>query len=239
MVPGGKEQGRRQEKQCVYCGRVTICTADHVIPRALFPGAKAPNMITVPACLDCNQAKGELDAYLRDVLTADLSSYDSAEARAVLEGKVRSAVRRNQSPVWRAAETQTRRVPLWSPGGIYLGDFPAIPLDGGRLHLALSMMAKGLYARHFGRRLSDGVDIDVGRIGADLVVQQWPMLTLPGSNGPFVIGMNVCYYLFFVASDEPLVVHWLLASYHSVFFIVTLKQANAGKEPVELVEPVA
>ena len=147
---------------------------DHVIPRALFPGTPPANILTVAACLDCNQRKGELDTYLRDVLTADLWSYENPAARAVLEGQVRRSVRTNRSLLWRGAAAGTRWVEVHTPGGIYLGNLPAMPLDGERLNRALTMVTKGLFAKAFGRRAADDCTFDIGRLDPLLV----------GSNGP-------------------------------------------------------
>jgi hypothetical protein len=219
---------RHRQQQCVYCGQIGSCTRDHVIPKALFPGPLPSNMLTVPACFDCNQRKGELDTYLRDVVTADLSSYGNPAARAVLEGQVRRSVRSNRSLLWRGAAARTRWVEVHTPGGIYLGNVPAMPLDGGRLNRALIMVTKGLFAECFHQRLPADCDFDIGRVDLPLVAQQWDRLMQPGALGPFAIGKEVFVFAAFVSSNEPLIAHWLLGFYTSVFFIVTTKSTNTA-----------
>jgi hypothetical protein len=225
-----KEQ-QRQERVCVYCGKSSLCTLDHAIPRALFANPLPSNMITIPACRSCNQKKGELDTYLRDLLTADLWTYENPQARAVLEQKVRPSVRRNRSLVWRAAATRSRMVSLHTPGGIYLGDLPAVPFDGKRLNLALSMITRGLYFKVFWARLPDDSRLDIGRVDPLLVMELWDRLVQPGCNGPFAIDSNVFWFMFLVHSTEPLLMHWLFGFYCSIFFVVTAQAHETVATP--------
>jgi len=179
-------------------------------------------MITVPACRSCDQRKGELDTYLRDVLTADLWSFNNPQARTVLEEKVRPAVRNNPSLVWRAAATRSRMMPVRTPGGIYLGDLPSLPLDGNRLNLELSMITKGLYFQIFKKRLPEDSRLDIGRVDALLVTQLWDRLVQPACNGPFAIGSNVFLFMFVIHSMGPMLMHWLFFN-TSTFFVVTTR----------------
>ncbi|MGO9601447.1 MAG: HNH endonuclease [Isosphaeraceae bacterium] len=229
MAPKTKtrRQGRRPAEQCVYCGHDGPCTRDHVIPRALFPGHLPPNVIIVPACLHCNRCKGDLDTYLRDVLTADLWSYENATAGAVLEGQVRRSVRNNRSLLWRDVAARMQWEEVHTPGGIYLGELPAIPLDVRQLNRALTMVTKGLFAHAFRHRLPDECKFDIGRVDPLLVAQQWDRLIQPGAHGPFAIGKDVFFFVAFVASTDPLITHWLLGFYTSVFFIVTTRSTTA------------
>jgi hypothetical protein len=182
-------------------------------------------MITVSACLACNQQKGELDTYLRDVLTPDLFSYESPQARAVLEGKVRDSVRRNRSAVWRNLATKSHVVSLHTPGGIYLGDVPALPVDGKTLNRALTMIVQGLFSVCFGKRLPDNCVCESVRVDGLQVAQHWDKLTQPGNQWRFAINKHVFFSIFFVESSEPLFVRWLLGFYASVFFVVTIRPA--------------
>jgi hypothetical protein len=226
-----QQQRKSREQPCVYCGQLAACTRDHVVPKALFPGPLPVEMMTVPACYACNQRKADLDTYLRDFLTADLSSYWNPTARTILEGKVRRSVQKNRSVLWRRARAETRWVDVNSPGGIYLGTLPAMPLDGGRLNGALTIVVKGLYAHWFQKRLHDDCEFDIGRVDPLLVEQRWESLTQPGSLGPFLIGKDVFLCVLFVASNDPLVIHWLLGFYVSVFFVITTTLTNADALP--------
>lgn len=58
-----------RNKICVYCAVEGISeTADHVIARSFFPIEQRANLPKVPACLECNRRKSELETYLSSVL---------------------------------------------------------------------------------------------------------------------------------------------------------------------------
>jgi len=60
---------------CVYCGVNPATTRDYVIPECLFVPPLPSNMVTVPACADCNTTKkAQDDPYLRDMLVYDSDS---------------------------------------------------------------------------------------------------------------------------------------------------------------------
>jgi hypothetical protein len=229
--PRKNSERRSRQQQCVYCGKIGECTRDHVIPKALFSAALPVNMLTMPACLECNQRKGDLDIYLRDFLTADISSYENPTAKAVLNGPVRRSVRKNRSKLWRGALAAKRWVPVHSPAGIYLGDLPAMPAVGRQINLALTMLTKGLFAQCFRQRLPGDAAFDIGRLDPLLVAQLWERLFQPGTYGPFGIGKDVFDFAFFVASNGPLITHWLLRFYTSIFFIVTTKSTVVVPSP--------
>jgi hypothetical protein len=180
-------------------------------------------MLTVPACFACNQDKAMLDNYFRDVVTADIASYRNPKVRAILEERVRPSVRRNQSLLWRAAATGTRWVPMHTPAGILLGNLPAMPLDGARHNRALSMIIQGLYANSFGKRLPAGCSFDIGRINPALIAENWHGLTQLGCNGPYMIGEDVFFHMYFTVQPDAITIFWLLGFYMSVFYIVTVK----------------
>src|SRR4051794_29898334 len=113
----GKKRPKPQT-MCVYCGKVTTTTREHVIPTCLFPEDQPlpSNMITVPACRPCNQKKD--DAYLRDILSSDIDSYDSPLARTVFRGKVLRSIATNRSNFGRSALSNGRIKATYTVGGL-------------------------------------------------------------------------------------------------------------------------
>ena len=53
----------RNNKQCIYCCRITELTKDHVPPKNIFKGNMNnignKNLITVPSCKKCNREYGQ------------------------------------------------------------------------------------------------------------------------------------------------------------------------------------
>ncbi len=73
---------------CAYCGVKRGLTKDHVIPKCLFKRPLPSNMITVPACSECNNAKSKDEDYLRDMLVIDHFTSSNPTAQTLLNNKV-------------------------------------------------------------------------------------------------------------------------------------------------------
>jgi len=148
---------------CVYCGVNPATTRDHVIPECLFVPPLPSNMVTVPACADCNNTKkSQDDPYLRDMLVYDNDSSRHVAARELFRGKVMRAARTNRSDVTRATITAARRgmEPRHSSGGLYLGHYYPVDLDATRFDRSIfSTIVKGLYYKVCKERLPDGCDV--------------------------------------------------------------------------------
>ncbi len=91
-------------------------------------------MATVPACDNCNAEKSKHDDYLRDMLVVDLNSEKNKAAQTVLTGKVIRSAQTNRSLVIRAAKSKGRFEPVYSDGGVYLGQGFSFPIDGERVN---------------------------------------------------------------------------------------------------------
>jgi hypothetical protein len=61
---GKKYRGR----MCVYCGKETATTDDHVFPRQFFLKADRADLPKAPACDRCNNKKSGFETYLTTVL---------------------------------------------------------------------------------------------------------------------------------------------------------------------------
>src|SRR3977135_329746 len=68
-----KKQFRAPPKRCAYCGGIAN-TRDHVPPKAILR-KPFPELITVPACRDCNEKWGAVDARFRNVLSLILGEH--------------------------------------------------------------------------------------------------------------------------------------------------------------------
>lgn len=49
------------QSRCVLCGECKETTTEHLPPRSCFPKPRPNNLITVPACEDCNGSRSALD----------------------------------------------------------------------------------------------------------------------------------------------------------------------------------
>ena len=56
---------------CAYCGKPAD-TVDHVIPKGLYPESirsNSPQLLTVPACRECNESFSDDEEHFRNVIT--------------------------------------------------------------------------------------------------------------------------------------------------------------------------
>src|SRR4051794_36153646 len=109
-------EGKSEIRQgvCVYCGKQTAVTTEHVVPRALFPKPKPSNLITVDACFDCNNPKSKDDVYVRDALLLDVASSPSSIAQLLRDGEFIRSVEANRSEIARVLMRYSKPEPVHS-----------------------------------------------------------------------------------------------------------------------------
>ena len=137
-------RGKDHLGTCVYCGRSGNTTKDHVVAKGLFRRPLPPNMVIVPACLECNREKGLLDEYFRDVLTADFVCSNNPVANDIVTGPVRRSLGTRRSLLGRECLRKGRLIPVHTRAGVFLGYLPAAPLDWNRVTKVCSMIVRGL-----------------------------------------------------------------------------------------------
>lgn len=156
------EVAKAKMRQCVYCGNVTKVSRDHVIPECLFTQPYPPNLITVPACDPCNNAKSKNDDFFRDLLTCDLFVSENPIAQKGFE-KMLSSDRQGSSVIARKIRASSRLEPLRTRAGIYLGDYPTFPIDEERVKTIFETIVRGLYYDARRQRFPDGYTFEVRR----------------------------------------------------------------------------
>ena len=213
---------KTKSRQCVYCGEIEATTKDHVIPKTLFTKPYPSNLITVPACLGCNNAKSLDDDFLRDWLTVDLIGSQSPTAREIFDTKVMGSVARNSSVVARTILSQRRTEPLFSKGGIYLGSYPTAPIDQERVSTMFHRVVRGLYYNARKQRLPGGYTVEVLRYlphDFEAVLSEFYGKLHP--NGPRTLG-NVFSAIYILAKEDPFTTIWLMWFYDRVGFSVSV-----------------
>lgn len=88
---------------CAICGINEATTRDHVPPKGIFPKPRPENLITVPACSNCNNGASDLD----DLFKVYLSMHAAGEsdiARRLFTEKTAKTLERNKSLLARITE---------------------------------------------------------------------------------------------------------------------------------------
>lgn len=66
---------------CIYCGKKGKMTKEHVPPKGLFPKPRPSNLITVPACKECNNSKSIDDEYIKMLFNIDYRTFLNPQVR--------------------------------------------------------------------------------------------------------------------------------------------------------------
>lgn len=122
---------------CVLCGLEGKITRDHIPPKACFPKPRPSNLITVPACEDCNAGRSDLD----DKFALFLALYvhgASEEGRALWSERAKRLFenRKFKKEVDDAVEI--------------IGDKVKISLKFGQFLPIYDAIFRGLYFKQFG-----------------------------------------------------------------------------------------
>ncbi len=213
------QQTKRPAPLCGYCGTKPSSTSDHVIPRQLFievPG----NAITVRACLDCNQAKKACDEYLHDWLVLDWQGSEHKVARERFEGPLSRAIGRRQSDLVREIVPRLRWSRQYSTAGLYLGDYPAAPIDVTKLQQAMAYIVRGLTYKLKSHRIPDDYFIAMDRVDPLNLSRALEHMLNLGAKSPFVMGDKVVIILRVAFAEDPMSCIWMFIFYGAVMLRV-------------------
>lgn len=143
---------KRGKSLCAYCEVNLATDGDHVVPDCLYTDNSRraiKNLLTVPACRDCNADKGWFDGPLQHYLLADVDASMHPQARHVFEAKMVEAVSTNRVRLLdRFYEGQV--VPEITANGLWVRDLYSIPLDFEPVRKALVYLVRGLHYLVFG-----------------------------------------------------------------------------------------
>jgi len=218
------KKGKRKVKTCVYCGQLKEVTKDHVIPKCLFIKPYPPNLISVPACDDCNNSKSLNDDYLRDILVTDNWVSKHPIAQQIFQQKMLSSQRQGSSVIARETIKNSKLEPFYTSGGIYLGHFHATPIDDKRFEHIFETMVRGLFYDFQKERIPDGYIFDLGRIHLWEFEQFKQMFESHKPKGK-VLG-NVFSGGFTFAAEDAFTTMWLLIFYERIAFCAFMLNPN-------------
>lgn len=210
---------------CVYCGKDSELSEDHVIPQCLFNNNLPRDMPIVYACYSCNHVvKSGLDTYLRDFLILDIESSEHPIAQQLFH-KFARAVRRNQSKMAHDAN-KSQLIPRLTSSGLFAGWVYATELPREQITAILTMIVKGLYYAYMGIRLPKNSKFEVTRVldKSQLETNLGIILQLGGryistGNG------EVFECVFACAREKPEVSLWYICFYRRVIFLVSTNRS--------------
>lgn len=115
------QRHQKKPKICYLCAKQGARTRDHVIPKNLFDSPLPENLITAPACHDCNGSLSKDEEFFRVLVLS--GHHKNPLARKLWIEKVRPSL--TESPKFRRMlASRAKKEPVYSEGGIYLGEVP-------------------------------------------------------------------------------------------------------------------
>ena len=204
-------------KLCYICGSEPSSTKDHIFPQCLFVPPLPSDILTAPACGDCQQGIQPDEEVFRNFVVA--GSYGDPTARALWETKVAGSFA--NSPGLRVTFVNAIRTMEWkSPGGIVLGDLTVVDGNKRRTENVLRKIVRGLFYLDSGDEI---MPFDVRYHIEQITPMSDPM---PGAAmGIYhgidlrTIGDDVRFKFQIVAAEPRMTVSWM-AFYGKTMFIV-------------------
>ncbi len=152
-------KNRDQLQLCAICGVREADTRDHVPPRGIFSKPRPDNLITVPACSNCNNKYSILEERFRVDLGLQTGKFGGAGGELYRSGVLRT-VKHNQRLL---RETLKRCEPAYftTSGGIIFDRGYTIPWDRKAHDAVVEKMIRGLYYYHWGSILGQTASVEL------------------------------------------------------------------------------
>ena len=161
---------------CAYCGKMKKLTVHHVPPKLLLEQPFPPNLITVPACSDCNGSFKTDDEYTGTVLAIDIRANWNNAAHYNLPAIRRSLQRPAARGLAQYRWSQSNRMKILAPSGEPIS---AIQPDKQRVDRTGMHILRGLYFKETGKRLTEASNVLVAS-KTGLTAEHPDMLTKGG-----------------------------------------------------------
>jgi hypothetical protein len=149
---------------CYICG-ATADTRDHIPPKSIFPKPLPLNLITVPACKNCNCGSADDDHYFRVCVIGATADTDD-RAKKMLYERVIPGFHREPNLGHHFRNAIVPSAEVRSAGGIITGWKPAFEVDYRRIRGVVSRIVRGLFFHETGRILRNGYGVSV-TVGPD------------------------------------------------------------------------
>lgn len=188
---------------CVICGKKPATTDDHIPPKCLFPKPRPSDLITIPACLECNKSTETLDEEFRVFVNVFVGK-QTPESKLLWESQTLPTVQHNRK-LLQKVKSSFQPGYITSKGGIILGEADLVVWDDSP-NQVIEKMIRGLYFYHFDEILADRAVIVVDQV-KELTMEKVECVKSLSCN---CIADGQFMYRYARANDEPLSSIWLL-----------------------------
>ena len=136
---------------CIYCGAPGV-TSDHVPPKLIFPKAHRNQLMTVPACVACNNSFASDEQYFQAVLLLGSCGKTPAGAAVWRESLARAYA--TQVGLQKRIAGSIQHQNHFSPAGLLLGLAEWVRFDQDRFRNVIVKIVRGLYYLEYAMPIS-------------------------------------------------------------------------------------
>jgi hypothetical protein len=195
-----------QTEVCAICGEQKECTRDHIPPKGVFLKPRPKNLVTVPACHDCNNGSSQYDEKFKMYLALHVAMH-SKKGEKFFKNALKT-FRHNQK-LRKQILGNIEPIEFKTPRGVSLGEGALVLWDSEAHDRIIERTIRGLYYHHYGKVLAKRADISV----------HWHK-ALPEGLQEFALdknwmGEDEFIYLHSEAEDSPLSTLWIFQFYNS------------------------
>ena len=146
------------DKKCYLCGVRPADTKDHLFPSGLFNKPLPSNLLTLPACKECNNALSSDEEQFRVFLASGMA-YETKAGFRIWTERIRPDLKVNRPRLKPLIRSQTKAARVLSESGTLLGYTLILEVDREVVNRVLRKIAKGLYFLDTGNVLPKDVQI--------------------------------------------------------------------------------
>lgn len=197
---------------CTYCDNPpTEGKGDHVPPLCIYPKPRPSNLITVPACITCNDKFGKDDEYfwanMAFAAPMQIENIDEVRKRwlKMMQGRGGAVDDIRNHIVEKHIYAVTT--------GLYLGKIHFLNSIPDRLHNIVNRIARGLYRDTTGHRLPLNVQVSCRAVDTEFKYDFLESKLGFYETGKKTGAGDVFEYKYGISSDNPYVSTWAFKFY--------------------------
>jgi hypothetical protein len=212
----------------------SLSTRDHVPPKGLFGEPRPSNLITVPACGECNGGANLDDEFMQRFAMAQGTEMNQ-DANAVGQNILRAMNMPEKRGMRMGLLKTLTPAKVFSPMGLWMGFGFKMTYDGDRLKRILTKITKGMLWEITKRKLKAErirgfSESQVPRLPADYAVFVHQVGAAPSkefeqnetemlAGNPASIGERTFRYLYLLSNQDPFTSIWRFSFYDRFHFM--------------------
>ncbi len=218
---------------CCLCGVRIVETSEHVFPRCLFNKPLPKNLLTVPACYECNNALSK-DEELFRVMIASGMAYETRAGNQIWDERIRPDLKGKRKGLKRYISSLVKQIRIVNNLGDTLGYVSVLKVNRDSVNRVLTKIAKGLYYIDTGKILPNNVNILFDNYEENKGILAPPLDEAIKNSKKTALGNGEVTYWRNVIKDNPEEsLTWLRFYEDKVFLICTTRQDIQLKKPTE------